>query len=173
VSRLLSLVFGGAETTVMSDTEAHRTCELSWLEPWQDDRGCLVLGSDSGRRTSERSLIVGSIEELLAQLRDIGECVYRWCGYWVAVSLGGLEEPALYATAAGDRWHFWYLADGGKVSLRSCGDKAAGGITPVIFSEFDQVPDADLVPGPCGEQVVQEWFESRRLSSAICWHPFE
>jgi hypothetical protein len=152
----------------MANRKRHRSCELAWLEPWQDDRGCLVLGSSEGRE-SERSLTVDSVEELLTHLRRISEEVHRWCGYWVAVSLEGLEEPALYATAAGDRWHFWYLADGGAASLRSVGDEAAGGTTPVIFSEFDQVPDAELVPGPAGEQVLREWFDHKRLSDAIRW----
>jgi len=156
----------------MAEPGKRRACELAWQEPWQDDRGSLVLGADS-TRTSERSLVVDSVEELLAQLRKISDKIHRRCGYWAAVSLEGLEEPALYAAAAGDRWHFWYLANGGKVSLRSCGDEAAGGTTPVIFSEFDEVPDSDLVSNKDGEQVVREWFESKRPSDAIRWHEFK
>jgi hypothetical protein len=146
----------------------HRTGELAWLEPWQDDRGRLVVGSSAGR-TSERSLEVGSAEELIAHLREVSERVHQGCGYWVAVSLGGLGEPALYAAAVGDRWHFWYLDEGGDVSRRSVGDEAAAGVIPVIFSEFDEVPESELVPGPAGEQVLRAYFESGRLSDAIRW----
>ena len=151
----------------MADAE-HPHREVAWLEPWQDCRGCLVVGS-SADQTSERSMTASSADELLAHLRQVSERVHQWCEYWVAASLGGLEEPSLYAAAVGDRWHFWFLDDGGAVSRRSVGDAAAAGTTPVIFSEFDEVPDAELVPGPAGERVVREWFASGRLSDAIEW----
>jgi hypothetical protein len=156
----------------MAERNKRRACELAWQEPWQNDRGNLVLGADS-TRSSERSLVVDSLQELLVQLRQISDKIHHRCGYWAAVSLEGLEEPALYATAAGDRWHFWYLANGGKVSLRSCGDEAAGGTTPVIFSEFDEMPDSELVSNKDGEQVLREWFEFKRLSDAIRWREFK
>jgi hypothetical protein len=116
---------------------------------------------------------VESVSDLLGELQRISDRVHRWCGYWVAVSLEGLEDPALYVAAVEDRWHFWYLADGGNVSLRSSGDEGAEATFPVIFSEFDDVPDTELVSSAAGEQVVREWFEHKRLSDAIRWHRFD
>ena len=68
---------------------ASRACELAWLVPWQTPDGSLHVGSDG-----ERSLVLHSAEQLVAQLRHICGSVRDWCGYWVAVSLEGLSEPA-------------------------------------------------------------------------------
>jgi hypothetical protein len=90
-------------------------------------------------------------------------------GVHTAVSLEGWGDPDLSATAVGDRWHFWYLAEDGAASLRSVGDESAEGTTEIIFSDFYDIPNRELVPAAAGETVIREWFEHKRLSDAIEW----
>jgi hypothetical protein len=150
----------------MAQTQA-RTCELAWLVPWR--RGGRLHVGESPPESSERRLTVSSPEEVIACVRRIGREVFEEFGAYPAVSLEGLGDPDLYSTAVGDRWHFWHLAEGGDVSLRSVGDESAAGVTRVIFCDFEEVPNAELVPGPAGEAVVREWFAGKRLSDAVRW----
>ena len=144
-----------------------RPCELAWEAPfWWHGR--LVVGvTDSD--SSSRSMTVHSADELLATIRRISGEVWDQFGVWVAVCLGDLANPYLYAALVGDRWHFWYLADKGNVSLVSVGDESEPGSTPVIVGDFDEVLNAELVSNDVGEEVVREWYEAKRLSDKVRW----
>ena len=151
----------------MAALKRKRVCELAWLVPRREGER-LVVG-ETADQSSERSLEVETSEELLRQVRRISQEVWEEFGLRVSISLEGLADPTLLVTLVGDRWHFWYINDGEGVSLRSTGDKAAKGRTRVLFSDFDQVPNSELVPGPLGERVLREWFEHKRPSDAIEW----
>jgi len=113
---------------------------------------------------------VHSADELLTAIRRISREVWDQFGVWGAVSLEeGLADPYLYATLVGGRWHFWYLADEGNVSLASVGDESEPGSTPVIIQDFDEILNAELVPNDVGEEVVREWYEAKRLSDKVQW----
>ena len=144
-----------------------RPCKLAWLVPWWRD-GRLVVG-ESYPDSSERSLTVHSADELLAAVRQISREVWEQFGVWVAVSLEGLGDPSLDAILVGDRWHFWYLAEDGDVSLVSVGDESEPGETPVIFNDFDRLLNAELVSDVIGEAVVREWYDGKRLSDKVRW----
>jgi hypothetical protein len=102
-------------------------------------------------------------------VRRIGREVWEEFGAYPSVSLEGLSEPDLSAAAVGDRWHFWYLAGNGAVYLRSVGDESAAGTTRMILNDFEEIPNAELVPATAGEAVIREWFDHKRLSPAIRW----
>jgi hypothetical protein len=109
-----------------------------------------------------------SAEEVITGVRQVGQdCQVRF-GVYTAVSLEG-GDPDLSATAIDDRWHFWYLAEDGAMSLRSVGDESAERTTRIIFSDFYYIPNAELVPAAVGEAIIREWVERKRLSDAIRW----
>ena len=122
----------------------NRTCELAWLVPWW--RGGRRFVGESSPDSSERRQQASSSDEIIAHIRRVGREVWEEFGAYPAVSLEGLGDPDLYATAVEDRWHFWYLAEGGDVSLRSVGDELAEGASRVIFCDFKDVPNAELLP---------------------------
>lgn len=146
-------------------SDERRSCELAWLVPvWRRNRPVIIGGTDS-----ERSQIVHSADELITAIRQINREVWEEFGLWVAVTMEGLSDPSLDATIVEDRWHFWYLAEEGDVSLVSVGEAQEPGETPVIFSDFDRIQNAELVPDDVGEVVVREWYENKALSDKIRW----
>jgi hypothetical protein len=144
-----------------------RTCELAWLVPWRRGGGLFV--GESPPDSSERRLTAHSADEVIAHVRRIGREVCEEFGAYPSVSLQGLADPDLSAAAVGDRWHFWYLAENGGVYRRSVGDESEAGSTRMILNDFEDIPNAELVPAAAGEAVIREWFEHKRLSKAIGW----
>lgn len=144
-----------------------RTCELFWLLPWWSAGrlyvGCSQDHEDEGRTTAR------SPEEVLAAVRRASQDCKDKFGVHTAVSLEKWGDPDLSVTALGDRWHFWYLAEEGAASFRSLGDESAEGTTEIIFSDFYDIPNAELVPAEVAEIVIREWFDHKRLSDAIRW----
>ncbi len=155
------------EARRVAEAQKQRTCELVWLVPWWL-AGRLVVGK-SETDSSDRRLTAHSADEVIAHVRRIGREVWEAFGAYPSVSLEGLREPDLNATAVGDRWHFWYLADHGDVYLTSAGDESEAGTFRAIHNDFEDVPNAELVPGAAGEAVIREWFLHKRLSDAIQW----
>ncbi len=152
------------EARRVAEAQKQRTCELVWLVPWWR-AGRLVVGESA----SDRRLTAHSADEVIAHVRRVGREVWEAFGVYPSVSLEGLGEPDLNATAVGDRWHFWYLADNGHVYLTSAGDESEAGTFRAIHNDFEDVPNAELVPGASGEAVIREWFLHKRLSDAIRW----
>jgi hypothetical protein len=150
----------------VAETE-RRTCELFWLLPWVSDGrlcvGCSQEYEDEGQATAR------SPEEVVAGVRRASQDCWDRFGVYTAVSLERWGDPDLSVTAVGDRWHFWYLAEDGASSFRSVGDESAEGITEIIFSDFYDIPNAELVPARVAEVVIREWFEHKRLSDVIQW----
>jgi hypothetical protein len=132
----------------------------------------LVVGHVSGH-SSERSLIVDTLEDLFLQMRRVWREVWQEFGERVAVTLDGFSRESLYVAEVGDLRHFYYmkLADDPdeELSLRSAGDESATGTTRILTDDFRDIPNSELVARSWGEVVVQEWFESKRLSQAIRW----
>lgn len=150
----------------MSGTSA-RMCELVWQVPWW--RGGRLHVGISHPDNSERHLTVFCAEDVIAHVQRVGREVWDEFGVYPAVSLEGLGDPDLVATAVGDRWHFWYLAEEGNVSLRSVGDESAVGECQIILTDIELVPNAELVPQEVGEVVLREWFERKRLADVVRW----
>jgi hypothetical protein len=61
------------------------------------------------------------------------------------------------------------LAEDGAASLASVGDESSESTTRIIFSDFRDIPDAELVPAAVAEVAIREWFEHKRLSDAVRW----
>jgi hypothetical protein len=155
----------------MPASQPQRACQLRWLVPFRLENS-LVVGHVSGQ-SSERSLIVDTLEDLFLQMRRVWREVWQEFGERVAVTLDGFSRESLYVAEVGDLWHFYYmkLADepDAELSLRSVDDQSATGTTRILTDDFKDIPNSELVARAQGEVVVREWFEGKRLSQAIRW----
>jgi hypothetical protein len=155
----------------MPASENKRVCRLAWLVPFRLGNR-LVVGHVSDQ-SSERSLIVDTLEDLFLHMRRIWREVWQEFGVPVAVTLEGRSPESLYVTEVGELWHFYYMKcaenPAEELCLRSVGDESAVGTTRILTDDFKDIPNSELVARSLGEVVVREWFESKRLSKVIRW----